>query len=274
MQRHADMPVTEAQTTTMAKNVEEGAGPRTVSRALRLFEILSQNPEGLSLADASTKLGVPKSTLLNSLRVLEDSGFLSIDGSVYHLGPRAFRMAASISASWSLLRSTHGFLRELAERADETSSLGILDAKSRRHVQIDGVESKNRIRYVLEIGSSGDLYCSATGRVLLAYQPEEYQEEYLTTVDMRPITAHTVTDREMLRAQLAEVRRTQCWISMGELDPDGGAIFSPIFGPKGGVVAAIGVALPLARMRGRETVLRDIVIDVARRASGYTAGSD
>jgi DNA-binding IclR family transcriptional regulator len=237
-------------------------------RVLRLFEVLAALPEGLSLSDISARLGAPKSTLLNSLRPLVSDGFLHTEGTLYRLGPRAFRLAAEISSSWSLSQLMRGYLRELAEQADETALLSILDEKARRFVHIDAIESRNRVRYVMTIGSGGSLYAAASGRALLAFQPQDYQDDYIANVELIPFTAQTTVDRDMLRAQLAEVRRTRCWVSVGEIDPDGGAIASPIFGPKGDVVAAIGVALPLTRMRGREQFLRDIVISVAAHASG------
>src|SRR5687768_17943274 len=52
----------------------------------------------LPLADISVALGVPKSTLLNSLRPLVSDDFLVVEGVLYRLGPRAFRLAATISS--------------------------------------------------------------------------------------------------------------------------------------------------------------------------------
>ena len=75
-----------------AANPDSPAGPRAISRVLKLLEVLAATPEGLSLSDLSVRLGVPKSTLLNSLRPLEKETFLYTEGTLYRLGPRAFRL--------------------------------------------------------------------------------------------------------------------------------------------------------------------------------------
>lgn len=248
--------------------VESGSGPRAIMRVLRLFEVLSGAPDGLTLSDLSGRLNEPKSTLLNSLRALEADGFLNLDGLQYQLGPRAFRLATQITSGWSLRRVMRNHLRHLADRAQETALLSVLDTGLRRSVHIDTIEGQNRIRYVLNIGSGGPLYATAAGRVLLAFQPREYRDTYVEAVRMEPITSATTVDRDVLRAQLDEVRRKRFWVSRGEVNEDGGAIAAPVFGPDGKITCALSVALPLTRLAAREAELTAIVTDVAGRASG------
>ena len=244
------------------------SGPRGITRVLRVFEVLADAPDGLSLSDLSAHLGEPKSTLLNSLRALESHGFLNLDGLHYQLGPKAFRLATQITSGWSLLRVMRSHLRQLADRAQETALLSVLDTGLRRSVHIDTIESRNRIRYVLNIGSGGPLYATASGRVLLAFQPKEYQDAYVESVELKPFTAATTVDKEVLRAQLEQIRDTRVWASIGEINEEGGAIASPVFGPDGRVTSAMSVALPLIRLQARKEELVGIVTDVATRASG------
>src|SRR5579862_8252147 len=99
--------MTSAGDTTRDKDRDPG-GPRAMSRVLRLFDCLAKAPEGLSLADLSAQLAAPKSTMLNSLKPLAAEGFLVSEGALYRLGPKAFRLAADISAAWSLPRTLRG----------------------------------------------------------------------------------------------------------------------------------------------------------------------
>jgi DNA-binding IclR family transcriptional regulator len=246
------------------------AGPRAIVRALRLFEALATEPEGLPLSDLGARLKEPKSTLLNSLRALEAEGFLHANGLSYQLGPRAFRLATQITSGWSLLRAMRGHLRALADRAGETSLLGVLDPTSHRVVYIDAIESVRRIRYALGAGSSGPLYATASGRVLLAFQPQAYQDAYIDELVFEPLTAVTNLDKDVLRQQLIEVRRARLWVSAGEIYADGGAIAAPVFGPAGGVIAALSIAMPLTRLEARREELTAIVADVAAQASGLS----
>lgn len=256
---------------------ETTTGPRAIARVLRLFETLADQPEGLSLSDLAARLGEPKSTLLNSLRALEFDGFLNLDGTLYQLGPKAFRLATQITSGWSLMRVMRSHLRELADRAEETALLSVLDRSLQRFVHIDGIESKHRIRYVLSIGSGGPLYATASGRVLLAFQTQDYQDAYIESVAMTPLTPATTVDKRILRDQLEQIRRERFWVSMGEVNAEGGAIAAPVFGAKGNITAALSIALPLTRLQARKEELAFIVADVAAHASGQgrrSAGAD
>jgi len=246
----------------------DSGGPRAMSRVLRLFDCLAKAPEGLSLTDLSTALAAPKSTLLNSLRPLAAEGFLVAEGSLYRLGPRAFRLAADISSAWSLPRILRGYLRQVADATHESAALAVLDVEMRRFVYIDSIESPQPVRYATRIGMSGPLYATAAGRVLLAHQPADYQEAYVGSAKMTALTPQTNTDPDVLRQQLVEVRRQGYWISAGEAVAGSAAIAAPVFGPKGEILAALSLGAPLERMEAnRERYVR-AVTEAARRASG------
>lgn len=247
---------------------EASAGPRAIVRVLRVFEILSSEPAGLTLSELGQQLNEAKSTLHNTLRALEADGFLSLDGLSYQLGPKAFRLANQISSGWSLLRSMRSYLRELADRSQETALLSVIDRTENRFMHVDAIEGSQRIRYVYSLGSGGPLYATASGRVLLAFQSREFQENYINAVEMRRFTPATTVDKDIFRHQLDDVRQSRMWVSLGEIHADGGAIAAPVFGPDGDVIAALSIALPLSRLVTNSQEFASIVTDVARRASG------
>lgn len=243
-------------------------GPRAMSRVLRLFSLMSDHPEGLSLADISALMKVPKSTLLSSLRGLVLDDYLVLEGTIYRLGPRVFRLAAEISSEWSLTRISRGYMRSLADRTGETVALSIIDLEAHRFIHIDVIEGVNPIRYVHRVGSGGPLYATATGKVLLAFQTPEYQDRYLSEADLKPFTGRTVIDPKRLAEQLEEVRKVHYYVNLGEIETEGAAIAAPIFGPNNQIVASLSIAVPLARLAASQDSLRAAVCEVARHVSG------
>ena len=250
----------------------ESSGPRAMSRVLRLLDCLAKAPEGLSLADLSTEVSTPKSTLLNSLRPLVSEGFLVTEGALYRLGPRAFRLAADIGSAWSLPRIVRGYLQQVAEATRESVALAVLDVEMRRFVYIDSIESPQPVRYATRIGMSGPLYATAAGRVLLAYQPTEYQESYLKTAKLVALTPRTNTDPAVLRRQLQQARAQGFWASSGESVADSAAIAAPVFGPDGQILAALSLGAPSERLDVNREAYLSALLDAARRASGFTPG--
>ena len=257
----------------MADEIDKGdsGGPRAMGRVLALLELLARTPVGLPLADISVALGVPKSTLLNSLRPLVVDDFLVVEGVLYRLGPRAFRLAATIGSAYDLPRMVRGYLRALADETHESVCLAVLDQEMRRFVYIDVVESSRPVRYAMRLGMSGPLYSTAAGRVLLAYQTPTYQEEYITKAKLVPLTERTNTDRNVLREQLEEVRKTAVWVSLGESVDDSAAVAAPVFGPDGGILAAISLGAPSDRLVANREALTAAVMKTAAHASGGMA---
>jgi DNA-binding IclR family transcriptional regulator len=249
----------------------DSGGPRAMGRVLALLELLAGTPVGLPLADISVALGVPKSTLLNSLRPLVSDDFLVVEGVLYRLGPRAFRLAATISSAYDLPRLVRGYLRALADETQESVNLAVLDHQTHRFVYIDVLESPRPVRYTVRLGMSGPLYSTAAGRVLLAYQSLDYQNDYIAKAKLAPLTPRTNTDRDVLRAQLEEVRRTGFWVSLGESVEDSAAVAAPVFGPDGGILAAVSLGAPSDRLLASQEALVAAVVKTAAHASGGMA---
>ncbi|WP_395649753.1 IclR family transcriptional regulator [Brevundimonas sp.] len=257
----------------MADEIDKGesGGPRAMGRVLALLELLARTPVGLPLADISVALGVPKSTLLNSLRPLVVDDFLVVEGVLYRLGPRAFRLAATIGSAYDLPRMVRGYLRALAEETQESVCLAVLDQEMRRFVYIDVIESSRPVRYAMRLGMSGPLYSTAAGRVLLAYQTPDYQDDYIAKAKLVALTDRTNTDRDVLRRQLEEVRQTGLWVSLGESVEDSAAVAAPVFGPDGAILAAISLGAPSDRLVANREALTAAVVKTAAHASGGMA---
>lgn len=71
-------------------------GPQSVKRVLDVFDALARSANGLTLAELSTLLACPKTSLRELLRPLAANGHLSHDNGRYRLAPAAFRLAGDI----------------------------------------------------------------------------------------------------------------------------------------------------------------------------------
>jgi DNA-binding IclR family transcriptional regulator len=89
------------------------------------------------------------------------------------------------------------------------------------------------------------LHCASFGLVLLAHAPEEFVEGYLAG-PLRAISPRTITDPEVLRGRLTEVRQQGYAASRAELQDDNGSLSVPIRRKDGVIVAALTSVLPLS----------------------------
>ena len=76
-------------------------GPKAIARVLDLMTMLASKHDGMSLADLSAAMAVPKSTFVDTLRGLCDLGYLSHRDGRYRLGPKAYHFAGRILSNWS-----------------------------------------------------------------------------------------------------------------------------------------------------------------------------
>jgi len=249
----------------------EVSGPRSLTRLLGLFDALAKSANGLTLAELNTVLESPKSSLLNLLRPLVADGYLNHENGRYRLGPTIFRLAANIMSVWNFSNMIRPYLEELARRSHESVYMGVLDRVSKMITYVDSIDSPHLVRYSVPVGAVRPLYCTAAGRVLLAFADQEFQDDYLRSTKLEARTERTITTRKALRAELDKVLRTRLSVSVGEMFPESAAVSAPVFGANGKIVAAMAVGGPSERLQNRLAELKLIIADVATRASGMAA---
>lgn len=243
------------------------SAPKSTLRILGIFEVISQTPDGLTLARLSVLLASPKSSLLNLLRPLVAQDYLSYIHGVYTLGPRAFSLASSIISTRSQPSLIRQFAHDLAAATRETVIVAVLDRAAALAAYVDVIESPQLVRYSVPAGVTRPLYCSAAGRLLLAFQPEDWREAYFKNADLKPLTARTVTKVPELRKIIAEIRRTSVAFSSNEAVEGAAGVAVPVRDAEGAVVAALLVAAPAARAEQNRALLRQEAVLAASRAS-------
>lgn len=251
----------------------EPTSPRSLTRVLGLFGAIAHAGEGMTLARLSAELASPKSSLLMLLRPLVAKGYLTHEGGLYQLGPSLFRLAADILSTRSFPKLIRPFMQQLAERSRESVYLAVIDRQARCVTYVEGVESPQAVRYMAPLGAPRPLYCSAAGRLLLAHEDAAWREAYLRTVQLKPMTERTVTNRSQLRKELEKIRKTGLAISIGEAVPGAAGLAAPVFDTEGKTVAALLIGAPVDRFERELPALRKLMKEVATQASGIFVGA-
>ena len=243
------------------------AGPRSPVRVMQIVETLAEAAQGYSLALLAQKLEIPKTSLLNHLRVMVNSGYVALQDTRYVLGPAAIRLGIVIAAGSSVLATVGPVARALAEESGETTLCAMLDGNNRQAVYIGVIEGRQPIRYSPAVGTLRPLYCTAMGRALLAFQDEAFLRSYLDVDFFARLNAKTVTDPARLRRILERVRTDRCAVTLGEHTADVGAIAAPIIERSGRVRYSIGLAIPVTRLLASRERLVPLVLAAAERAN-------
>ncbi len=237
--------------------VDQGDGPyhsRTISRALDVLEAFSEERPALTLKDLSRAIGLPDSSLFRVLVTLQSRGYLqqNDDGS-YQLARKVLlgKLSERAECFRELARQE---LQSLASHFNENASLAYLFDD--RIQVIDSVDSLHEIRITNRPGRVLPPHCSAMGKAITAFQERERIDRILEAYGLAPRTAHSISDRRELIAQLVKVRETGIAYDREESMLGGVCVAAAIRMQGGRVIAAVSVSTPIARMsaaREKET---------------------
>lgn len=253
-----------------------GQSPRSVARVMHILDHVSATPDGQSLAALSTHMRSPKSSVLSLLRGLVGAGYLVHEEGLYRLGAESYRVASAIVAARRFPDFARPTLQRLAEETGETTIIGVLAPEEDAVVYVDKIETRTALRFAAAIGDRRPLYCTSTGRVLLAYQPPEAIERYLRRTKLVRLTPLTITDKKGMRNLLARVRAEGLATTIGEATEGVFGIAAPVRDGTGSVIASIVLAGPVARIKSKMPGIAERVRNAGRELSrmmGYTGPS-
>lgn len=218
-----------------------GKTEKPLERYVRLLEVISGFPEGISPSATAEMLDLPKATAYRLIRGLAEVGLVEMTAppsATCRLGERLQRLLfAGASDEW-LKSVAHPILTELSEDMGEAVFLARLGGATIRSVEM--VAPNNRLRAYIVPGQTITAHSGASAKAILAFQPPEVIDRMLTPPLPR-FTALTKTDPEELKQELAQIRRTGVAHCVGE-DVDGfGAIAVPIVVPGQEVQLSIAI---------------------------------
>jgi DNA-binding IclR family transcriptional regulator len=221
---------------------------RAVERALDvLMCFTSQTPE-LSMTQISEIVGINKSTVHRLLATLEGKRFVERDSvtGVYRPGIRLLQMAFLTLEHNDLRRMASPFLHTLCDQYRENVNLSVLDDTD--VIYLDVIESPQRVKLAAAPGQRLPAFCTASGKAILAFLPEENVQDILAR-GMPRYTENTLTSTEAYFENLRHTREQGFAISEQEFEDGINAIAAPICNKPIASVSIAGPAYRLTRKR-------------------------
>src|SRR3982750_305179 len=176
----------------------------SVANSIRVLTSFSGQEDELGITTLATRLHLAKSTVHRLAATLTGAGFLEqSESGKYRLGLALFELGALVRRRMDVANEARPKLRELLEKTGETVQLGIIDHLSVLYVY--EMESPHAIRMAAAVGARAPLHCTAVGKVLLAYQSEDFVERVLHA-GLTAYTPKTLIRRDAILSMLSEVR--------------------------------------------------------------------
>lgn len=219
----------------------------TLIRGFLIAERIVEADRPLSAAYLAEALDLPKATVHRICQQLQEAGLLQREpgGKRFTGGKRLRGMALSTLSNSILSAPRHAILTALSAEVGETCNLTVLDGNE--IVYLDRVETNWPYRIHLPIGSHLPLHCTATGKLFLASMKAGARRRLLESLPLERHTALTITDPDLLEAQLAQIAGDGVGYDTGEYLEGLVALAVPVIGRDNQVCYAIAIHAPSAR---------------------------
>jgi IclR family acetate operon transcriptional repressor len=247
----------------------------SVERALGMLEAVAQEPEGLSNAEISRKLQIPKSSASYILRSLEKHGYLRRDTETarYRVGLKILSLSRGALSGIDVRELALPIMRHLMEKTSLTCHLAILDGPEA--VYIEKVEPQGFIRVDTWVGRRMRVHATSVGKALVAHIPQAQLEKIVANRPMEKRTPKTITTLPRLLKELERVRTLGYAVDDEENNLGARCLGAPVFNQQGNIEASIGLSGTINQVNA-ESMPRmvEALKDAARHLSmqlGYRA---
>jgi IclR family acetate operon transcriptional repressor len=227
-----------------------------------VVEIL-QELDGAGVTEVADRLDLPRSTVHDHLRTLEELALVVNENGTYRVGTRFLEFGGYVRDRMKVFEVAKPELKKLAEETGEHANLKI--EEHGRGVFLYKTEGENAVKLDTYNGYRVHLQTTALGKAIMAHMPHERVVEILDRHGMPAVTDRTVTDRETLFEQLEEIRERGYALDVEERVRGMRCVAAPLLND-GEVLGAISVSGPKNRMQG-ERFEEEIPNQVLRTAN-------
>jgi IclR family KDG regulon transcriptional repressor len=220
---------------------------RAVERALDILLCFTRDEPTRSLTQIAETVRMSKTTVHRLLATLENKRFITRDQvtGFYRLGLRFIEMASLVLQDVELHRWAQPYLHKLSTQFGETVDLSILDGSD--VIYLDVIESPQRLKLAAAVGQRLPAFCTASGKALLAFLPEDQIRKILG----ENLTRYTDCTPVSIADILSELRVTAergYAVSEQEYERDINAVAAPIFDADHHPIASIAIVGPSFRL--------------------------
>jgi DNA-binding IclR family transcriptional regulator len=242
---------------------------QVMDRAFRILDVLAEQHQEMGLTELAERLCLHKSTAHRLLIVLERNRFVEKDPATakYRLGWRLFELGTLAVSRLDVHNLAQPCLERLVEKTHETAHVGVL--RGGELISIVNVEGSRNVRTPSTVGQRSPVYCTSQGKAIMSHLPEPMAAQILRSVRLSPFTRNTITRISQLKDELARVRARGYAIDNEECEEGLRCIGAPVFNHFGEVIAAISIAGPAFRIRGRR--LQEMTAAVVSAAHDLSA---
>lgn len=231
---------------------EEGSS-KSLQKALRILVHMGEQAPEAGVTELASDLGLTKATVHRLLNTMERFDLIerNAEGERYRLGLKLHQLGSRAVESRTLRTEAHKLLLEMSRKSRETVSLATPAPGG--VICLDRFDSPHTIISVCTpVGSMFPAHCTAAGKAILAYLAEDEIQDLVRRNGLRQFTPFTITQVAELKENLRLIRQRGYAVDHQELERGLSGVAAPVLTAHERVIAAVGIAGPTLRFRGKE----------------------
>ena len=222
---------------------EVGGMNSVLGKVQHILEAFGPDDEYLSLSEIARRSGVAKASVHRLGQELVRWGVLERRGSDYWLGMRLFEIGQRVPRQRILRDAARPYMEDLYQATGETVHLAVLDGLE--VLYLEKIYGHGQVR-PSRVAGRMPLYCTATGKALLAFGPRSIVDE-VVALPMPRLTPHTVCAAGMLRQELTKTRDLGYALEWEQTRVGYMSLAIPLNGATGATMGALSVTAPIFR---------------------------
>jgi DNA-binding IclR family transcriptional regulator len=248
-------------------------GVQSLGRAFAILEEIARHREGIGLADLSKLVGLHNSTTFHLAKTMVSLGYIrqEKDSKRYRVGGPLFALAASALDEIEMVNVATPALEDLSRETGESSHFAVRMGDA--VVVIARTSGPGAFHLTDRVGVLRPAHCTALGKVILASLRQDQLERFLARVELKPSTAHTITEIPVLLREIAEIRRSGIAYDDGELNLEVRCVAVPVKDFTGQIIGALGISGPIWRLSNQVMQSRAKTVQAASNRLSAAFGS-
>lgn len=209
-----------------------------------ILESFGPDDEHLSLSELARRSGVAKASVHRLAQELLRWGVLERRGSDYWLGMRLFEIGQRVPRQRILREAARPYMEDLYHATNETIHLAVVDGLE--VLYLEKVSGHGQVSRPSRVAGRMPLYCTATGKVLLAFGSRQLLDEVLS-MPFERVTPQTVGAPGLLFQELARARELGYAVEREQCRAGYLSVAIPLVSSTGTTMAALSVTAPVFR---------------------------
>ena len=229
------------------QKIIKGSGS-ALDKALQVLEVILEQPQSIGLPDLADRLGMSRQSIHRLIQQMHEQGLIVKipNRDRFAIGARLSKLAFDTIRSANQGAPILATIQKVVADIGESCTLGVV--AGREYVYIERVECMREPRIHIVTGAQLPAHITSGGKAMMAFLPDKVRARIVETLDLVPFTKNSITDHDVLLAELIEIRARGYAIGNQEYSEGIHGVGVPVLSPEGYALASLGMHAPAHRV--------------------------